>query len=124
MKLVFSISLLLILSNTFAENLVCTLQSGAEKTSVVAPFAELEEGYGEFFDENGVQDLSFDMVLECSEKTCVADIIIYSQILEDEAGSTGFEFSSTPSSKGKVFTDKITNTPDGKDYTLYCYYNR
>jgi len=124
MKLALSLCILMTISNSFAENIVCTLQSGPTKASVVAKLSQLDEGYGEFIDEVGVKDLSFDMVVECDKKSCEAGLTIYSQILEDEAGSTGFEFSRTIESKGIVFSDKITNTPDGSDYDLYCYYNR
>ena len=125
MKFALSISIFLLMFNSMAENVVCTLQSGSEKASVVANFSELDEyGYGEFFDEKGVGDLSFNLGFDCTDSECSVGIIIDSQILEDEAGSTEFEFKRSLDAKGKVFTDKITNAPDGEDYVFYCYYNR
>ena len=125
MKLALSISIFLLMFNATAENVVCSLQTGNQKTSVVAKFSDLDEyGYGEFFDEKGVEDLSFNFSLDCSDSECEAGVIIDSQMVEDEVGSTGFGFERKASEKGLVFTDKLTNAPDGKDYVFDCYYNR
>jgi hypothetical protein len=124
-KTTLGISLFLIILSSYGESVECTLQSGAEKVSVAVKLSSLEDGQGEFIDEKGVKDLSFDMSVECMEQSsCFIGLTIYSQILEDEATSTGFEFARKAAQEGKVYSEKLTNTPDREAYSLYCHYRR
>ena len=99
-------------------DLVCTLSSGEEKTSVYLDLSDVKAAT-EGLQSDNVFDLAFYLEVPCQGDACDASITITSSILEDEAGQTGFSFNKS-TDKGVVFTDKLTGAPDKKKYSISC----
>ena len=110
--------------SALSDTVVCTIQSGEKKDSVALSLNDttnnLEDGKGT---ENGVYDLSFYLSGECNKTKCEMGIIIDSQIREDEVGSDNLEFYRDSVTK-IIFSEALTGSPDGREYSLYCYYNK
>lgn len=105
----------------FADTLECTLSSGKKSDTVSLDLTKLENPYDAKLGEKGVYDLSFDLAADCKPESCSASITIYSQKIEDEVGSTGFEFT-RGAAWGEVHREPLTGAPDKKKYELSCAY--
>lgn len=124
MKSITCVLLILMSLGVSASNVACILANGGEKSLAKIDFKEIDdEGYAYTYSQGAEFDLSFNMEFYCEANNCEVSIVVDSQILEDEAGSTGFEFKKTQAA-GKIYSEPVTNAPDGKDYFLYCYLNK
>ena len=118
--LIFTVLGLLIGTQSMAAEptLTCKLVSGKDIHSVSL---ELKEGYT-YQDEYTTTGEDFDLGLvldsDCAGRECQASLVITSQIVEDEVGSTGFKFQK--SAEGVVYKEKLENVPDKRKYTLIC----
>ncbi len=119
MKLLLVAFLLVASNSALADTVTCTLKSGDQATSANFSLGSPQEDY---VSANGVHDLNFHMIAECKNETCAVDITIDSSILEDEAGSTGFEFQRSGPAR-EIFREPIENAPDGRTYELSCDYS-
>gem|GEM_PF-6209277 len=124
MKLLSLFFVFLFAQTTFAnEQLTCILGSGGETTSYTFEFdydATEEFFLEDYSDRNINLDLSFGISLDCDgQKNCFLNLVIDSQIVEDEVGSLGVEFEMTDGN-AIVLEEELTDAPDKKDYTLVC----
>lgn len=116
MKIFALILIAAVSAGAAAETLTCELRSGGQATSASV---NIPAGLGEYVVADSVHDLSFNLIVECARRKCTANITIDSGILEDEAGSTAFEFTSGGTARN-VFTEPVTNAPDGRAYEISC----
>lgn len=127
MKVVFAAVLLgsFLSTQSFAATkpaLSCKLVSGQDQHIVSLL---LNEGYT-YQDEYQTLGEDFDLGLildsECQGNECQASLVITSQIVQDEVGSTGFRFQK--SEVGVVYQETLEDAPDKRDYELICTLGR
>lgn len=123
MKAVLSTALLGLFISTHSlaatePTLTCKLTSGQDQHIVSLG---LNEGYT-YQDEYKTIGEDFDLGLimdnDCEGNECQTSLVITSQIVEDEVGSTAFKFKK--SAQGVIYQEILKNAPDKRDYTLIC----
>lgn len=117
--LIMSLVVSLFSFGAIADEITCMLKSGKQKTAVTMDLdTEYEEGiYSEY-----IYDLNFYMEVFCKNTNCEVVLTVNSGMAEDEVGQTGFQFRRDNGKKG-LFREPLTNTPDGRKYTLSCRRN-
>lgn len=110
------LALLVFVSPAFAaRNLSCTL-SGAGSQSTISQIVPAPNE--DYVISDLVGDLILNMTNSCEKDKCTGYLTIDSSLVQDEVGSTAFEFSKK--AEGHVYAENITNTPDKKSYKLSC----
>jgi len=102
-----------------ADSVTCFLTSGKKSVSATL---DLTNPSQDFAISDNVYDLSFNLSAECKRsKKCMAYITVDSIKLEDEAGSTGFEFERGGVER-EIFREPVEGAPDRRKYEMYCDY--
>lgn len=114
--LIMSLVISLFSLGAIADEITCTLKSGKEKAAVTMDLdMEYEEGvYSEY-----IYDLNFYMEVFCKNTNCDVVLTINSSMVEDEVGQTSFQFR-RGFGKKTVFRELLTDSPDKRNYVLYC----
>lgn len=111
-------------NKSITSEVTCVLRQGNQESKATINQSELDsDGYAYKYSLGAEFDLSMNLELYCEGTKCEGNIIIDSQILEDEAGGTGFDFDFNQTRAGEIHSETVTGAPDGLEYNLKCYLN-